>query len=34
MNGVTPHAWLTATFTAIIKGRIQDLLPWNYAAAV
>jgi len=33
MNGVDPHAWLTATLTAIVKGhkqgQIDDLLPWN-----
>lgn len=38
MNGVDPHAWLTATLTAIVKGHkqslIQNLLPWNYAANV
>ena len=38
MNGVNPHAWLTATLTAIVKGhrqsKIQDLLPWNYAVTV
>ncbi|MBD9529866.1 transposase domain-containing protein, partial [Paracoccus sp. PAR01] len=35
---VNPHAWLTATLTAIVKGhrqsKIQDLLPWNYAVTV
>jgi transposase len=38
MNGVDPHAWLTATLTAIVKGhkqsQIDDLLPWNYAVTV
>ena len=38
MNGVDPHAWLSATLTAIVHGhkqsRINDLLPWNYAATV
>ena len=38
MNGVDPHAWLTATLTAIVHGhkqsRINDLLPWNYAVKV
>lgn len=38
MNNVDPHAWLTTTLTAIVNGhkqsRIQDLLPWNYAATV
>ena len=38
MNAVDPHAWLTTTLTAIVKGhkqsQIQDLLPWNYAANV
>lgn len=38
MNGVDPHAWLTATLTAIVQGhkqsQIDDLLPWNYAATV
>ncbi len=38
MNGVDPHAWLSATLTAIIQGhkqiQIDDLLPWNYAAKV
>lgn len=33
-----PHAWLSATLTAIVKGhkqsQIDDLLPWNYAATV
>ena len=38
MNGVDPHAWLTATLTAIVQGHKQsqicDLLPWNYAVTV
>ena len=38
MNGVDPHAWLSATLTAIVKGhkqsQIDDLLPWNYAVTV
>ena len=38
MNGVDPHAWLTATLTAIVQGhkqsQIGDLLPWNYAISV
>ncbi len=38
MNVVDPHAWLSATLTAIVKGhkqsQIDDLLPWNYAAKV
>lgn len=33
-----PHAWLAATFVAIVKGPRQrqsdDFLPWNYAAKV
>ncbi|MFJ1293565.1 transposase domain-containing protein, partial [Paracoccus yeei] len=35
---VDPHAWLSATLTAIVQGhkqrRIDDLLPWNYAITV
>jgi transposase len=35
MNSVDPHAWLSATLTAIVKGhkqsQIDDLLPWNRA---
>ena len=35
MNGVDPHAWLSATLTAIVQGhkqsQIDDLLPWNLA---
>lgn len=38
MNGVDPHAWLSATLTAIVKGlrqsQIDDLLPWNYPVTV
>lgn len=38
MNGVDPHAWLSATLTAIVRGhkqsQIDNLLPWNYAAKV
>ena len=38
MNGVDPHAWLSATLTAIVEGheqsQIDDLLPWNYAVTV
>jgi hypothetical protein len=38
MNGVDPHAWLSATLTAIVQGhkqsQIDNLLPWNYAAKV
>jgi hypothetical protein len=38
MNGVDPHAWLSATLTAIVQGhkqsQIDDLLPWNYAGTV
>ena len=38
MNGVDPHAWLSATLTAIVQGhkqsQIDDLLPWNYAVTV
>jgi hypothetical protein len=38
MNGVNPHAWMTATLTAIVQGhkqsQIDDLLPWNYIAKV
>lgn len=33
INGVDPHAWPTATLTAIVKGhkqgQIDDLLQWN-----
>ena len=38
LNDVEPQAYLTATLTAIVNGhkqsRIDDLLPWNYSAAV
>lgn len=38
MNGVDPHAWLTATLTAIVQGhrqsQIDELFPWNYAVTV
>ena len=38
LNAVEPHAYLTATFRAIIDGhkqsQIGDLLPWNYTAKV
>jgi hypothetical protein len=38
MNGVDPHAWLTATLTAIVQAhrqnQIDDLLPWNYVVTV
>jgi transposase len=38
MNSVDPHAWLSATLTAIVQGhkqcQIDDLLPWNYAVTV
>ena len=38
MNGVGPHAWLTATLTAIVQGhkqsQIDELLPWNYPVTV
>ena len=34
LNGVEPHAYLSATLTAIVGGhkqnRIDELLPWNY----
>lgn len=37
LNAVDPLAYLTATLTAIVNGhkqnRIDDLLPWNHAAA-
>ena len=36
MNAINPHAWLARTLTAIVSGhkqrKINDLLPWNYAA--
>ena len=38
LNAIEPHAYLTATLQAIVNGhkqsRINDLLPWNYAAKV
>jgi transposase len=38
LNSIDPHAYLTATLSAIVNGhkqsRIDDLLPWNYAAHV
>jgi len=38
LNYVDPHAYLTATLSAIINGhkqsQIDDLLPWNHAAHV
>ena len=38
LNAIEPHAYLTATLTAIVNGHkqshIDDLLPWNYAAKV
>ena len=38
MNAIDPHAWLASSLTAIVSGhkqnRIDDLLPWNYAAKV
>jgi transposase len=38
LNGVDPYAWLAATLHAIVadhkQNRINDLLPWNYAADV
>ena len=38
LNAIEPHAYLTATLTAIVNGhkqsQIDDLLPWNYAAKV
>lgn len=36
LNGVDPQAWLTDTLGRIAKHkiiRIDDLLPWRYAAA-
>ena len=37
LNAVDPHAWLTATFRAIVNGHKQSdidaLLPWNYNGA-
>jgi transposase len=38
LNNIEPHSYLTKTLTAIVGGhkqsRIDDLLPWNYAATV
>ena len=38
MNGVDPHAWMSATLTAIVQGhkqsQIDDLIPWNYTVTV
>ncbi len=38
LNAVEPHAYLTATLTAIVNGhkqsQIAELLPWNYASKV
>lgn len=38
MNSIDPHAWLTATLTAIVQGHKQSqidyLLPWNCAPRV
>ena len=38
LNRVDPHAWLSATLTAIVQGhkqsQIDDLLPWNYDVTV
>jgi transposase len=38
MNSVDTHEWLAATLTAIVHGhtqtKIEDSLPWNYAAKV
>lgn len=38
LNGVDPHAWLSATLTTIVQGhqqrQIDDLLPWNCAVTV
>lgn len=38
LNAVDPHAWLTATLQAIVKGHKQSdinaLLPWNYIQTV
>nr|WP_222872641.1 transposase domain-containing protein [Hankyongella ginsenosidimutans] len=36
LNSIDPQAYLTATFIAIFNGhkqsRIDELLPWKYAA--
>ena len=38
LNGIEPHAYLTAILSAIVNGhkqsQIDELLPWNYVAAV
>jgi hypothetical protein len=38
MNGVDPHAWLSAARTAVVQGhmqsQIENLFPWNYAVTV
>jgi len=38
LNQIEPHAYLTATLSAIVNGhkqsQIDDLLPWNYVATV
>lgn len=38
VNGVDPHAWLTATLHSIVTGHrqslINELLPWNYPASL
>jgi len=38
LNAVDPHAWLTATLSAITTGHMQsqveELLPWNYPGKV
>ena len=38
LNDIEPHAYLTATLSAIVNGhkqsQIDDLLPWSYAATV
>ncbi|WP_417811835.1 IS66 family transposase [Thalassospira alkalitolerans] len=37
LNAVDPHTWLTATLQAIVNGhkqsRIDELMPWSYAAS-
>lgn len=37
LNAVDPHAWMTAALKAIVNGhkqsRIDELMPWNYAAS-
>jgi transposase len=38
LNQIEPHAYLTATLSAIVNGhrqsQIDELLPWNYTATV